>query len=295
MELAELPNRRVESWKYSDLRAALADAPLPAVAPAKGGGAIERLAMAQGAFAATVVGAGESRVLVETLSGGALAATAREIRVGKGGSLTRIVVQPSDPGVVLSALRVTLAEAATFRQFVLAEGAKLARVETRVEADGERVAVELGGVYLAAAGRHADLTSTIEHRVANGQARQLIKGAVRKGGRGVFQGRIEVARGAQKTDARQHHQGLMLDEGAEIFAKPELEIYADDVQCAHGNTIGALDEAALFYMRARGIPQAAARAMLTEAFLIEAVPDWLPEAARGEAIDRIRGWLGGAS
>jgi Fe-S cluster assembly protein SufD len=111
----------------------------------------------------------------------------------------------------------------------------------------------------------------------------------------VFQGRIEVARGAQKTDARQHHHGLLLAEGAEIYAKPELEIYADDVQCAHGNTAGALDEAALFYMRSRGIPQETARAMLTEAFLIEAVPDYLPEAISEEVVSSIRAWLGGAS
>jgi Fe-S cluster assembly protein SufD len=117
----------------------------------------------------------------------------------------------------------------------------------------------------------------------------MIKGASRKGGRGVFQGRIEVARGAQRTDARQYHHGLLLEEGAEIYAKPELEIYADDVQCAHGNTAGALDEAALFYMRSRGIGEAAARALLTEAFLLEAVPEDLP--GREEIVARIQSWL----
>jgi Fe-S cluster assembly protein SufD len=120
---------------------------------------------------------------------------------------------------------------------------------------------------------------------------QLVKGAARPGGRGVFQGKIVVAEGAQKTDARQTHRALLLGDGAEIDAKPELEIYADDVQCAHGNTIGALDETALFYLRSRGLPLAQARALLIEAFLLEAIPDWLDEALRGEIEGAIDGWL----
>jgi Fe-S cluster assembly protein SufD len=217
-----------------------------------------------------------------------------DVDVQAGGSFTRVVVQPAQTGLVLDGIRVRVGAGSTFRQFILSEGAKLARIETHVDVAGAGARVELSGVYLAGSGKHADLTSVINHRVADGVTRQLIKGAARKGGRGVFQGRIEVARGAQKTDARQHHHGLLLAEGAEIYAKPELEIYADDVQCAHGNTAGALDEAALFYMRSRGIPQELARAMLTEAFLIEAVPDYLPEAINGEVVSAIRAWLGGA-
>ena len=121
--------------------------------------------------------------------------------------------------------------------------------------------------------------------------RQLIKGVARKGGRGVFQGKIVVERGAQKTDARQYHQGMLLEDGAEIFAKPELMIHADDVQCAHGNTAGGLDESALFYMRSRGIPEAEARALLIEAFLVETIPGELPEALRDELIAAMQTWL----
>jgi Fe-S cluster assembly protein SufD len=90
------------------------------------------------------------------------------------------------------------------------------------------------------------------------------------------------------------HNALLLEEGAEIFAKPELEIYADDVACSHGNTAGQLDENAVFYLRQRGLPEADARAMITRAFLIEALPDWLDEASRGEAEARIGEWLGTA-
>ena len=89
--------------------------------------------------------------------------------------------------------------------------------------------------------------------------------------RGVFQGKVLVREGAQGTDGQQQHKALLLFGQAEVDAKPELEIYADDVQCAHGATVGALDEDQLFYLRARGIPEAQARALLTQSFLIEAV------------------------
>ncbi len=131
----------------------------------------------------------------------------------------------------------------------------------------------------------------VKHNAPGGSTRQLIKGVARKGGRGVFQGKIVVERGAQRTDARQYHHGMLLEEGAEIFAKPELMIHADDVQCAHGNTAGGLDESALFYMRSRGVAEAEARALLTEAFLLDALPDWLPEEVRGEIEGRVHAWL----
>ena len=111
----------------------------------------------------------------------------------------------------------------------------------------------------------------------------------------MFQGKIHVEHGAQKTDARQHHQALLLEEGGEIDAKPELEIFADDVQCAHGNAIGALDENQLFYARARGIPEGEARALLVEAFLAEAIAEDLQELIREELLGRVRAWLRGGT
>jgi Fe-S cluster assembly protein SufD len=208
-------------------------------------------------------------------------------------TLTRIVVQDSSreykaaSSIQLSETSVRLGQGAVFRQFVLAEGAKLARIETRVSVEGEGALVELNGVYLCAAERHADLTSVIDHKVGGGTTRQLIKGVARKGGRGVFQGKIVVERGADGTDARMGHHALILGERAEVDAKPELEIYADDVQCAHGNTVGNLDEAALFYMQQRGIPADEARTLLTEAFLIEVVDRIAHEGAR----EVVREWL----
>src|SRR5215470_8390223 len=153
-------------------------------------------------------------------------------------------------------------------------------METHVSIEGEGASVELNGLYMCASGRHADLTSVIEHKFGAGQTKQLIKGVARKGGRGVFQGKIVVAHEAQKTDARQTHHGLLLEEGAEIFAKPELMIFADDVRCAHGNTAGGLDEDLLFYLRSRGVSEPKARALLIEGFLGEAVPGELREELR---------------
>lgn len=285
MNALALPNRRVEAWKYSDLRAALADAAPPALALEEGAPIIARLA---GGFEEVVVG-GE-QVRVERLEGDALEARAVRFHVEPGAMLTRVVVQ-GGAGVPLSYAEVQLAAGARFRQFVLAEGARLARIETHVDVEGEGAEVELNGVYLAGPGRHADLTSRITHHVPNGKTSQLIKGAARARGRGVFQGKILVARGAQKTDARQGHHALLLEEGAEVYAKPELEIYADDVSCAHGNTAGALSAEQLFYLRARGIPQQQARALLVEAFLGEAVGEWLPQAERAEIEQRIQSWL----
>jgi Fe-S cluster assembly protein SufD len=153
--------------------------------------------------------------------------------------------------------------------------------------------VELYGAYMAGKDRHADLTSYITHQAPHGSTKQLIKGVAARGGRGVFQGKIVVERGAQKTDARQHHHGMLLEEGAEICAKPELMIHADDVACAHGNTAGGLDEDALFYLRSRGVPEREAQSLLTEAFLTDALPAWLPGEARGEIEERIGLWLRG--
>lgn len=297
----DLPNRRVEAWKYSDLRAALADTalpqerPRPAQAWGKLDGVIDRLALAQDRHAITKVRAGEAEVLIERVGGSAgLDASVREIQVLPGASLTRIVLQAGGD-VVLNSAHVHVSDGGSFRQFVLAEGAKLARVETHVAIEGEGAEVELNGVYLADAGRHADLTSVVTHHVPNCSTKQLIKGVARKRGRGVFQGKIVVERGAQKTDARQYHHGMLLEDGAEIFAKPELMIHADDVQCAHGNTAGGLDAQGLFYLRSRGLPETEARALMIEAFLIDAVPEWTPAEAREEILTHIRAWLRSAA
>lgn len=301
--LIPLPTRRIEAWKYSDLSQAMgpdvqivlsADRAEPAVASAlTQDGVIAALASQAGEVADLEVPADGDELCIVRPRFDNLAPRFTRIRLARGAKLTRVVIQAASHGVILDGARVSVGAGATFRQFILAEGARLARIETQVDVEGEAARVELHGVYAVGRDRHADLTSIVTHKAHGGTTEQLIKGVADEGGRGVFQGRIVVERGAQKTDARQHHRGVMLADGAEIFAKPELMIHADDVGCAHGNTIGGLDETALFYLRSRGIPEAEARALLTEAFLLEAVPAGLPAEMRAELEERIGAWLRG--
>ncbi len=187
--------------------------------------------------------------------------------------LDRVVYQSgADDEAIAVTAAINLDEAAEARQTVLAFGAKIARIETRVTHQKENAKAVLNAAYLAGAGKHIDLTSHVRHGAQRCVTEQITKGAVLDGGTGVFQGKFHVPRKAgQYTSADMQHQALLLEQGATVFAKPELEIYADDVECAHGNTCGALDENQLFYMRQRGIPEAEARALLTRAFVMEAL------------------------
>lgn len=114
---------------------------------------------------------------------------------------------------------------------------------------------------------------------------------LRNGATGVFQGKILVKQGAQKTDGYQISQSLLLDDDSQFYAKPELEIYADDVICSHGSTTGAIDEEAMFYLRARGVPHGIATDLLTLAFLAEAVDEIENQELADEISNRLEGWL----
>ena len=212
--------------------------------------------------------------LSESYLGGAAFATALlEVTLQKGARLNRVVYQCAGAAEaqVVTAL-IEQEEGAESVQTVLALGGKLARMETRLVHQGTGSRATLNAAYLAGAGRHADITTHVRHGAPACITRQSTKGAVQDGGRGVFQGKFLVPRtSGQQSDASMQHNALLLEEGAEVFAKPELEIHADDVQCAHGNTSGALDSAQLFYLRQRGIPLPQARAILTEAFIAEAL------------------------
>jgi Fe-S cluster assembly protein SufD len=231
-----------------------------------------------------VVEAGAHATLLESHEGWGeayLSNTLLEVFVEEGGSLERIVLieEPHD-AISVNSAEVHLKAGASYRQTTAASGSKLQRLETRVAHPGNGATVRIDGLYLLSDARHADLTSVVDHLGPNGQTSQLTKGVVRDTARGVFQGKIIVERGADGTDARMGHHALILGERAEVDAKPELEIYADDVQCAHGNTVGNLDESALFYMQQRGIPADEARALLTQAFLVEVVDRIEHEGAR---------------
>lgn len=184
--------------------------------------------------------------------------------------LNLTVIQDNGPdSVLVSQTEAHLSPEARFNQTTLGFGGKLVRLETHVEHPGEGTSVDMNAAYLLDKGRHFDSTSDVHHTGEGGLTRQLTKGAVAEKATGVFQGKFHVERAAQKTDAEMQHRGLHLSDGGTINAKPELEIYADDVVCAHGNAIGAIDEDALFYMRQRGLSDTRARALLTESFLSE--------------------------
>jgi Fe-S cluster assembly protein SufD len=323
---SSFPTRRVEAWKYTDLRRFLRETPpVSGAADVAPGGPFaalggDELAVINGrgatqievgagehvrrlrfvstadgaghqATVAVTVAAGAALVLLESYEGLASAYVSNvglDIRLGAGASLTRLIIQDDAADALsISAATVVMGQGAEFAQTVLTTGAKLQRLETHVAHPGEGASVRMDGVYALEGARHADLTSVVTHNGLNGVTSQLTKGVVKDTARGVFQGKIVVQRGADGTDARMGHHALILSERAEVDAKPELEIYADDVQCAHGNTVGNLDEAALFYMQQRGLPLDEARALLTQAFLIEVVDRIAHDGAR----EVVREWL----
>ena len=218
-----------------------------------------------------------------------------DIRLGEGARLGRVaLIDEADDAVAVSTAEIDLAAHAAFAQTALTSGAKRQRFETRLR-HGAGAEARLDGVYLLDGEQRGDLTTQVIHNHLGATTLQLTKGCVRGQARGVFQGRIIVNRGADGTDARMGHHALILSERAEVDAKPELEIYADDVSCSHGNTVGALDDEALFYMAQRGIPDAEARALLTEAFVGEVVDRIEHEGARDVARDWVAERLRGAS
>lgn len=233
------------------------------------------------------VGRDAALTLLESYEGegeGYVAFAELDIRLDEGARLTRLILgEDTEGGVGVSQATVTLSAAARLHQTVLTSGARRQRLETRVLHPGKGAEVRLDAAYILSGKRHADLTTVVDHAGPGGETVQLTKGVAADQARGVFQGRIVVDRGADGTDARMAHHALLLSDRAEIDAKPELEIYADDVACAHGNTVGALSDEALFYARARGIPEAEARVMLTGAFLGEVVERIAHDGAREAA------------
>lgn len=307
-DAATYPSRRVEAWKYSDLAKVLREVPQVSSAISVStdgpfvslGGKVLTIANGQSDVVHTVSGeavvqlrfvsdaegtghtakavikaaAGAKLVLLESHEGKGdyVAHNRLTIEVASGAEVTRVVlVEEPETAISVTEADVALAAGGLYRQTVVTTGAKLQRFETRLAHSAHGADARMDGLYLLKGSRHTDLTSVVDHLQADGTTSQLTKGVARETSRGVFQGKIIVERGADGTDARMAHNALIDGERAEIDAKPELIIYADDVQCAHGNTVGTLDEAALFYMQARGITAEEARALLTEAFLNEVV------------------------
>jgi Fe-S cluster assembly protein SufD len=216
-----------------------------------------------------------------------------DIAVGPGAELRHYKCQQESLRAYhLASTTVRVAAGGRYDSFALAVGGALARNEVSVTLDGAHAQCRIDGGYLARGKQHLDTTTEIVHAQPNTTSHEAFKGVLDDQGRAVFQGRILVAKDAQKTDGQQSCRTLLLSDRAEIDAKPELEIYADDVKCAHGATVGEIEPDALFYLRARGVDEAEARAMLIQAFLGDVLDDIADPAARDGFAAAIRAWLG---
>jgi Fe-S cluster assembly protein SufD len=239
--------------------------------------------LAQGARLTVVeISAGQGAHLMNTVL---------EIHVGPGGHLTHIRLQ--DDAVTAFHVSTTYADVeagATYDSFTLNLGALLSRTEIHAQLTGSGAIAHLNAAQILAGSQHADFTTVVGHTAPGCTSRQTVKNVLADRSRGVFQGKIEVARDAQKTDGYQMNQALLLSPYAEVDSKPELEIFADDVKCSHGATVGELDGEQLFYLRSRGIPDAEARSILVRAFLAEALDAVADGTIRGRLEAAVEHW-----
>ena len=190
------------------------------------------------------------------------------IEIKEKGSLRSIKIFNDDDNTYnLSAHCAFLSKEANYNSFSLVKGGVFTRSETHAYLNGPNANLNLNGVYISGKEQHHDLTTAIYHDVPNCTSKQIVRGVLGDSSSGVFQGKVRVAPNAQKTDGQQMSKAILLSENARANAKPELEIYADDVICAHGATVGELDDNQLFYLKSRGIPENKARQMLISAFL----------------------------
>jgi Fe-S cluster assembly protein SufD len=239
------------------------------------------------------LGRGARLALVELASGDGtyLHNPVLEVTLDEGATLTHLRLQDESPRAFhLSTLHARLEAGATYDSFALNLGARLSRMEVRCRLVGPGATAHLNAAQLLDGTQHADFTTVVSHDAPGCASRQTVKNVLCGRSHGVFQGKIEVARAAQKTDGYQMNQALLLSPDAEMNSKPQLEIYADDVKCSHGATVGALDADQAFYLRSRGIPEAQAREILVRAFLAEALDPIAHEAGRAWLERAVAGW-----
>jgi len=235
-------------------------------------------------------GEGSSASVIETFTGSGeyWRNDVVELQLAAGAELTRVaLIEEAADALHFGEMLATLGAASRLSSFVLLLGGRTVRHEATVRSEGERSRCELNGVFLLSGRQEANILTTVDHAAPGGETRETFKGVAAERAHGAFQGRITVRPGAQKVDAHQLSRNLVLGPRAAIDTKPELEIYADDVKCSHGAAVGDLDEAALFYLRARGIPNKEARRMLIEAFAREAVELVEQEPLREHLLSRL--------
>jgi Fe-S cluster assembly protein SufD len=218
--------------------------------------------------------------------------TVLELKVDDEAHVDHIKITGAGAGALhVSTLMAAIGAHARFNEFLFTTGGAVVRNQAFVRFDGEGTIAGIRGASLLKGRQHADTTLVADHAAADCTSREVFKSVLDEEGRSVFQGKIIVRRHAQQTDAKMATHALLLSETAEADNKPELEIFADDVQCGHGATSGALDEDLLFYLKARGIPAKEAQALLIQAFVGEAVEGIEHAGLRDALMDHVVAWL----
>jgi Fe-S cluster assembly protein SufD len=293
MSLLALPTRKDEAWRYSDLKA-LANAH----ARPKRADIRDMLKLASGTteFACTVDGDalhrpaqiivpdGVTATLVERWGGSGWLNRTADIHIGAGATLHHIILQQRDTNSETTAeINVT----GRYRGFFLNIGSHFGRISLTADASD----TQLYAVQLGRGDQTLEIITRFDHAHADTTSQQLVRTVMAERATGSYLGKIYVAKNAQRTDAQQSSKALLLHRTAEVNTKPELEIHADDVKCAHGATVGELDKQALFYCQTRGITLGEARALLTEAFVADALDGISDDTLRAEIEAITLQWL----
>lgn len=215
-----------------------------------------------------------------------------EIDIADGGQFHHIRAQGRDhERQAVTHMFTRLGSESVFKSFTMTANGVLTRNEVIIEMTGDDGVAHVAGCCVGDGDFHHDDTVFVTHDALRCESRQVFKKVLRNGATGVFQGKILVKAGAQKTDGYQISQSLLLDDDSQFLAKPELEIYADDVVCSHGSTSGAIDEEGLFYLRSRGVPEGPATDLMVLAFLAEAIEEIEDPTLAAEIIARLENWL----
>jgi Fe-S cluster assembly protein SufD len=218
--------------------------------------------------------------------------TALELSVADEAHVDHVkVTREGEKALHVSTLMADVGARARFNTFAYTAGGAVVRNQLFLRFGGEGTVANIRGASLLKGKQHADITMLVDHAAANCRSREVFRTVLDDEARGVFQGKIIVRPGAQKTDAKMGAHALLLSDEAEADAKPELEIYADDVQCGHGATAGDLDEDLLFYLKARGIPASEAEALLIQAYVGDAIEGIEHAGLREALIEAVGAWL----
>lgn len=237
------------------------------------------------------VESGADLSVLENGAGASRLNTVMEVDVADGGAFHHLRAQGRDHArLAMTHIFARLGAESHFKSFTLTVNGRLTRNEVVIDINGDDTKASVAGACLGDGDFLHDDTIFVTHDAVNCESRQVFKKVLKNGATGVFQGKILVKPDAQKTDGYQISQGLLLDDDSNFLAKPELEIYADDVACSHGSTCGAVDENSLFYLMSRGVPRAEAQNMMIVAFLDEAIQEIENEALADDIRARLLGW-----